>query len=183
MHVFVFYIFLYWCHFFNFSGRLVRELLQRNLFNPAIEHSSEGPLALSSWSAEYSRAFIQTAGDDSVCLKCLEQGTQGPRRPGAASPCPYGLFLPVSLCQFSPGLLIKTSISIVVFSGLSCDVVRHRGGLSGWRPDWCVSAEASPARWAWASLPNMLPMSSKSSMRNGGYTHTDSHTRKLHSSC
>ncbi len=151
-----------------FSCVLVTELLQRNLFHPALEQIVEGPPALSSWSAECSRASIQTAGDGSVCLVCLEQGTWGPSRPGAASPCPYGLSLPASLCQLRPGLLIKSSISIVVVSGLSCDVARHRGGLPGRRPDWCVSAEASPARWAWASFPNTLPMSSKSSMRKRG---------------
>lgn len=160
------------CNFCTFSGQLVRELQQRNLLDPAVEHSSEGPLAFSGWNAEYSRAFIQTAGDGSVCLECLEQGTRGPSRPGAASPCPYGLSPPASPCQLSPGLLIKSSISIVVVSGLSCDVARHRGGLQGRRPNWCVSAEASPARWAWASFPNTLPMSSESSMRKKGATHT-----------
>lgn len=52
---------------------------------------SEGPGAVARWIAEHSRAFIQIAGDDSVCLKCLEQGTRGPSHPGAASHAPTAL--------------------------------------------------------------------------------------------
>ncbi|CAB1443041.1 unnamed protein product [Pleuronectes platessa] len=79
----------------------------------------------------------------SALKECLEQGTLGPSCPGAASPCPWGLSLPSSLCPLSPGLLIKSSISIVVVSGLSCDVVRHRGGLQALSDRGTVVLEAA----------------------------------------
>lgn len=60
------------------------------------DKSIEGCVAVASWISVHSTAFILLAGDDSVCLKCLEQGTRGPSHPGTASPCPYGLSLPVS---------------------------------------------------------------------------------------
>lgn len=85
------------------------------------------------------------------------------RHSGSQSPCqpmPLQSVLPIRLCQFSPGRVIKTSISIVVVSGLSCHVMRHRGGLWGSAARlMCVCRSITSA------LPDMLQMSSKSNMR------------------
>lgn len=67
-------------------------------------------------------------------------------------------------CQFGPGLLIKTSIGIVVVRALSCDVVRHRRGAGG-PIDVCLAKPRQRAERD--SFSNMLPMSSKSSRRKG----------------
>lgn len=94
---------------------------------------TSGPLCFKCWVQQ----SLHTNGWWWQCVfgvfRTRDSGSQPPQ---AASPCPQGLSLPASLCPLSPGLLIKSSISIVVVSGLSCDVVRHRGGLQGWRPDW-----------------------------------------------
>lgn len=99
---------------------------------------------------------VVSAAEPSCQRLVMAECVQNKATPGLPAHVPWVRpSLPASLCQLSSGLLIKSSISIVVVSGLSCDVARHRGGgrVGGpidvrlQKPHQCAERElASPTR-------------------------------------